>query len=115
MILSNIKTSSINTSSVGFAEGPKTDIDFLELKRLLTDILEKRPEISIRYRLIGHLWNNNFFAIKTLVDDDVIFVELSLQKNIRVRIQDIIQIELDGSFQAYRPNFHYTISPAIDK
>jgi hypothetical protein len=105
----------INVSYGSFAEGQKADIGIVEFKRLLTDLTEKRPGISIRYRLIGHLWNNGFYALKKVLEDDVIFVEPERQTEIREQIKNIMQIELDGSFQTYRPNFHYTITLAMDK
>jgi hypothetical protein len=104
-----------HVSNTSFAEGQQTDIGIIEFKRLLIDLLEKRPYISIRYRLIGHLWNNGFYALKEVFEEYVIFVEPERQTEIRVQIKNIMQIELDGSFQAYRPNFHYTITLTMDK
>jgi hypothetical protein len=104
-----------NVSNGSFAEGQQTDIGIIEFKRLLIDLAEKRPDISIRYRQIGHLWNNGFYALKKVLEEDVIFVEPERQMEIRVPIKNIMQIELDGSFQTYRPNFHYTITLSVDR
>ena len=35
----------------------------LELKRLLVDLKEKRPDICVRYRLLGEMWGVNFMRV----------------------------------------------------
>lgn len=107
MILSNQ-----HTTDASFTDGARTELDVVEFKRLLTDIFEKRPDISIRYRLIGNLWSNAFFPIRKMSEEEVFFFDSARQSLIRVFVRDIMQIELDSSFQNYRPNLHYTIKVA---
>lgn len=101
------------SSNISFTDGSKQNIDIVELRRLLTDILDKRPDIAVRYRLIGQLWQNSFFPVRRLTDKEVIFLNIGQQVFTKVLISDITQIEIDGSFQGYRPNFHYTVKVAL--
>lgn len=98
-----------NSSNTAFFDGPDANLDVVELKRLLTDILEKRPDIFIRFRIVGQLWQINFFNITGISEDDVFFFDHRQQSTVRIHIRDIMQIELEGVFQSYRPHFHYTV------
>ena len=44
-------------------ERSKSLISVLELKGLLVDLKEKRPDICIRYRLLGEMWAGNFVRV----------------------------------------------------
>ena len=85
------------------------EITSVELKRLLHDLKDKRPDIGIRFRLIGSMWSENFCHIKKLTDNEVI-VEDQLPKIIINRFQDIVQLEIDSPFQAYKPFYHYKVN-----
>ena len=93
-------------------EKTKTLISALELKRLLVEIAEKRPQVCLRYRLIGEMWQPNFMRVKDVTDKGV-FLKDELQ-NKTVLIPDlkwIVQFELDGPIHSFAPNFHYQVLP----
>jgi hypothetical protein len=96
------------TSNPSFTDGCP-DLDIVELKRLLINLCEKRPDILVRYRLIGQMWQTNFVTIKQVIDDEVIFSDAKGLITKRVHLHDLMQIELEGSFQMYRPYTHYSI------
>ena len=85
------------------------EITSVELKRLLHDLKDKRPDIGIRFRLLGSMWSEHFCFIKKITDSEVI-VEDQLPRAIINRFQDIIQLEIDSPFQAYKPFYHYKVS-----
>jgi hypothetical protein len=96
-------------SNTSFTDGGLPDLDIVELRRLLVDLCEKRPDILVRYRLIGHMWLPNFVTVTQVTEEEVIFSDAKGLITKRVHLQDLMQIELEGSFQMYRPYTHYTI------
>jgi hypothetical protein len=85
------------------------EISYIELKRLLHDLKDKRPDIGIRLRLLGAMWARNFSTIQVIGDSEVVvFNEAEKQKYVH-RFQDIMQFEIDSPFQIYRPFSHYRI------
>lgn len=85
------------------------EISHIELRRLLHDLKDKRPDIGIRFRLLGALWSRNFSCILTIGESEVVvFNEAEQQKYVH-RFQDIMQFEIDSPFQIYRPFNHYKI------
>jgi hypothetical protein len=89
----------------------KTLISALELKRLMVDLLEKRPDICIRFRLLGEMWNVTFMQVMRVSDRGVLLFD---ENNNLVSINDlnfVMQFEIDKPFQAFQPYFHYEVSP----
>jgi hypothetical protein len=94
---------------------PKNLVSVLELKRLLIDIKEKRPDICFRYRLIGELWIQHFRQIVNVTDKGILLNDEVLNKLIALSdISSIMQFELDNRFQNYEPNFHYDVTPYVE-
>jgi hypothetical protein len=96
-------------SDTSFTDRPLPDLDIVELKRLLVELCEKRPDISVRYRLIGQMWQTNFVTIKQVTEEEIVFSDTKDLITKRVYLHDLMQIELEDSFQMYRPYTHYTI------
>ena len=89
---------------------PKKTVDILELRRLLVEIREHRPDICIRYRLIGKMWAENFLRIIQVTEDGVLLNDETSNKFIRIPdIAQVIQFELDKPFQQFQPYFHYEV------
>jgi hypothetical protein len=89
----------------------KTLISALELKRLMVDLLEKRPDICIRFRLLGEMWNVTFMQVMKVSERGVLLFD---ENNNLVSINDlnfVMQFEIDRPFQAYQPYYHYEVSP----
>jgi hypothetical protein len=89
----------------------KTLISALELKRLMVDLLEKRPDICIRFRLLGEMWNVTFMQVMKVSDRGVLLFD---ENNNLVSINDlnfVMQFEIDKPFQAFQPYYHYEVSP----
>jgi hypothetical protein len=89
----------------------KTLISALELKRLIVDLHEKRPDICIRFRLLGEMWNVTFMQVMKISDKGALLYD---DNNNIVSIHDlnfVMQFEIDKPFQGYQPYYHYEVSP----
>jgi hypothetical protein len=90
------------------------NIATLELRRLLFELKDIRPDICIRFRLMGELWQNNFYHVARLTDEGSIFSEESTSKLFVVKdLKAIIQFEIDKPFQNYKPHNHYNVDPLM--
>lgn len=88
----------------------KKALTILELKRLLIEIQEQRPDICVRYRLMGEMWKPHFFRIILITDTGGFFRDESNDRLMHISTLDkIIQFEIDHSFQQFQPHFHYDI------
>lgn len=91
----------------------KKTVSVLELKRLLAELTEHRPDICIRFRLIGQMWSENFLRVVRLTDTGVLLNdEISNKFFALPHLSQIMQFELDRSFQTYEPYYHYEVVPS---
>lgn len=83
----------------------------LELRRLLVELKEHRPDICIRYRLLGQMWARNFHRVIQVTEEGVILDEETSGTVVTIRsLAQFMQFELDKPFQLYQPYFHYDVS-----
>jgi hypothetical protein len=88
----------------------KNLISVLELKRLLFAIADNHLNASFRYRLIGQMWQPNFFRVIKVTDKEV-FLNDPL-KNTLVALPDLsqlMQFEIDAPVYNFLPHNHYEI------
>jgi hypothetical protein len=88
----------------------KNLISVPELKQLLIHLRQDRPDICIRYRLLGEMWGVNFMNIKHVTPKALLLTNQF--NNSFVLISDIsmiMQFEIDNSFQGFQPHFHYNV------
>jgi hypothetical protein len=87
-----------------------------ELHQLLRSIIDMRPNVCIRFRLIGELWQTNFLTIIRLEENAAVFYDPRNDRNVLISdLKLFIQFELDSHFQQYEPHFHYTIEALSTK
>ena len=92
----------------------KTLISMLELKRLMVDLSEKRPDICIRFRLLGELWNMTFLRVMRVPDKGAVLLD---ESHGLVSVSDlnfIMQFEIDKPFQGFQPYYHYEVTPVFN-
>jgi hypothetical protein len=92
----------------------KTLISALELKRLMVDLKEKRPNICIRFRLLGEMWIVSFMQVMSISERGVLLFD---ESNNLVSLNDlnfVMQFEIDKPFQAFQPYYHYEVAPSYD-
>jgi hypothetical protein len=87
----------------------KRSITSLQLRQLLIDIKEHGPNVCVRYRLEGELWQRFFVRVMLVREQRVLVLDEVSDKLISVPILPIIQIELDNAFKQYQPYDHYDI------
>lgn len=92
----------------------KTLISMLELKRLMIDLADKRPDICIRFRLLGELWTVNFLRVVRISEKGAVFFD---ESHGLVSVSDlnfIMQVEIDKPFQGFQPYYHYEVTPVFN-
>ena len=93
----------------------KTLISMLELKRLMVDLAEKRPDICIRFRLLGELWSMNFLRVTRVTDKGVVLLDESQGLVSVSDLNFIMQFEIDKPFQGFQPYYHYEVTPVFNE
>lgn len=92
----------------------KTLISVLELRRLLVDLSEKRPDICIRFRLLGELWGVNFLRVARINEKGAVFLD-EIQGLVSISdLNFIMQFEIDRPFQGFQPYYHYEVTPVFN-
>lgn len=82
----------------------------IQLRQLLFALKEHRPDICIRYRLMGNMWTTNFLRVIKLTEKGVLLNDEISNKFISITdLSHLIQFELDKPFQSYMPYFHYDV------
>lgn len=88
-------------------------IPVIELRRLLVELQDHRPDICIRYRLIGKMWMPHFMKIITVTEHGAVLNDEASKSVVRLSdLSHIIQFEIDKPFQLYHPYFHYEVIPS---
>jgi hypothetical protein len=91
-------------------EKNKTLISRLELKRLLTELKDLRPDICFRYRLVGEMWKPNFMRIVDVNEKGAVLIDETTDKLVFLHtLIQVVQFEIDAKFQMIQPHFHYEV------
>jgi hypothetical protein len=73
---------------------PTKKVAVIELRRLLFELNDHRPDICVRYRLLGQMWAANFFRVILLTDKGVLLNDETSGKFLKVSDQSqIVQFE----------------------
>jgi hypothetical protein len=97
-----------------FPSMTKNLIPVLELRRLLFELKDLRPDIHIRFRIISEMWQNNHHRVLKLTEKSVALNDEKSNKLIFIQdLNNVMQFEIDHSFQQYQPHFHYTVNPSL--
>ena len=92
--------------------GTKQAVTVIELKRLLVELREYRPDIHIRYRLLGEMWSVNFMLPIMVMENGLLLKDEYSQRLLSISdLSMIMQFELDDRFRDYQPLFHYDVVP----
>lgn len=92
----------------------KTLISVLELRRLLVDLGEKRPDICVRFRLLGELWTVNFLRVIRITERGAVLLDESLGLVSVSDLNFVMQFEIDRPFQGFQPYYHYEVTPVFN-
>jgi hypothetical protein len=87
-------------------------ISVAELRRLLYSLRDSKTNVCVRFRKLGEMWQPNFMRVVDLNHRGAIFNDLTINEFIFVSdLDEIMQFELDGRFQAFEPYNHYEVTP----
>jgi len=84
-------------------------ITVAELRRLLFELKALHPETRCRFRIMGELWQQQYYHIALLTEKGI---ALSNDQRKLVVIPDlarVMQFELEDTFQQYQRHFHYSV------
>jgi hypothetical protein len=85
-------------------------VEVLRFRQLLVALLEHRPDICVRHRLMGKMWETHFMRVIKLTEHGVLLNDETSNKFIHVSdLSQVIQFELDKPFQSYKPYYHYGV------
>jgi hypothetical protein len=86
-----------------------------ELRQLLYELKDKRPDICIRFRLIGQMWQSEFWRVVTLTENGVALINASNNQICIVNdLREVVQFEIDSRYQNFHPHDHYSIPSSIN-
>jgi hypothetical protein len=92
-----------------------SEIQVLELRRLLYELKDQRPDICIRFRLIGEMWQSSFSKVDKLTESGVILTSEATGLCVEIKdLREIVQFEIDGKYQNYLPHYHYNVTPTMN-
>jgi hypothetical protein len=88
----------------------KISVTVLQLRKLLFDINEKRPDVCVRFRLIGEMWLQSFSRVSSVTEKGVIITTDHSNRVLLIpKLSNIMQFELDNNFQEYIAHNHYDV------
>lgn len=86
-------------------------ITILELRRLLQELKDSRPDIGVRFRMMGEMWHKNHLQIFIISEKGVILNHRSQRDLVIIsNLNNVMQFDIDHPFQQFRPHFHYHVN-----
>jgi hypothetical protein len=87
----------------------------LELRRLLYELKDQRPDICVRFRLLGDMWQTSFHHVMSLTERGVILANENKNETIAIMdLREVVQFELDARYQNYHPHNHYAVETTMN-
>lgn len=80
----------------------------------MVDLTEKRPDICIRFRLLGELWAVHFLRVMRLSEKGVVLFDENAGLVSVSDLNFIMQFEIDKPFQGFQPYYHYEVTPVFN-
>jgi len=88
-----------------------SNVSVQELKLLLSSILQRHANVRFRCVLEGEVWPADFMRILLVTEKGVILNEEKSNKTISIKfLNDIIQFELEKTYENYQAKSRYTIT-----
>lgn len=92
----------------------KSQIPILEFKKLLHQLNDLRPDIRIRVRLMGEMWQTHHHRVLQVTEKGVALHDDATKRLVMIAdLGQVMQFEIDQSFQQFEPHFHYSVDPAL--
>jgi hypothetical protein len=87
----------------------KNSLSVLQLRQLLIDIKEHGPNVCVRFRFIGEMWQQQMKRVISVSDERVLLFDEIQNKLVSIPLQHIVQFEVDNKFKILEPHNHYDI------
>lgn len=86
-------------------------VSLLELRRLLYTIVDNRLNACFRYRLLGEMWQPNFFRVAQITEKGVLLNDETTNSfKCLPDLSQIMQFEIDVAVHNFIPHNHYDVS-----
>jgi hypothetical protein len=89
------------------------NVTSLELKQLLI-LLSTKRNIRLRFKQTGGKWMKNYMKVDAVKDKSVLLYDDSDGRYYLLKINNIMQFDIDATFQTYQPGLHYTVTPSAE-
>jgi hypothetical protein len=84
-------------------------------RHLLLEIKNNRPDVCVRYRLLGEMWVTNFLSVFYVNEKAVVLNDEISHRMVAITdVSNIMQFEIDKPFNGFQPYFHYEVQPLLD-
>jgi len=71
-------------------------ISTIELKKLLYEIRDRRPNVCVRLRRIGHMWAVNFMQVIDINEKGCVLYDEMIEEFVHIQdLSEVMQFELD--------------------
>lgn len=91
----------------------RSNFSALELKQYLIDIKEHAPQVCVRFRLLGEMWQTYMLRVVAVTENRVLVNDEYKNKLISIDLNTVMQFEIDNKFKFLQPHFHYEVFPAV--
>ena len=89
-------------------------ISVVDLQRLLMQLQQHRPDICIRYRILGEMWVSHFMSVVNISEKVLLLNDEVNHRLITIHdLSNIMQFEIDKPFSGFQPYFHYEEQPLL--
>jgi hypothetical protein len=88
---------------------PEKALSATTLRQALIDIMEHGPNVCVRFRLIGQLWQPGFVRVVAVNDNHILVNDEFKNQLIHINLDMIVQFEVDHKFKRLEPHNHYDI------
>ena len=92
----------------------ESKIPIIEFKKLLHNLRDLRPDVGIRVRLMGEMWQTHHLRVFQVTERGAALHDPQTKRLLMVNdLSQVMQFELEESFQQYQPHYHYSVDPAL--
>ena len=92
----------------------KESLSVLELRQQLIDILEHHSTLCVRFRMLGEMWQVNMMRLVGVTEDRALLHDEIVNKLLSIKLDHVMQFEIDNCFKELQPFFHYNITVTPD-
>lgn len=90
----------------------ENQVEVLQLRRLLYDLHSLRPDIGVRFRVMGEMWQPKYLHVFKVTEHGVALQDPDSRRLLLIPdLAQVMQFELENTFRQYDALLHYDVSP----